>query len=535
MEFRYMEYKNGQFVSGYTQSDKVFEGYVATRQDGTKVVLNENSKWIRVENLKLVKIIESGDSDILQNRVNDDLNKCDLDKLANLSDDELLKLGDGREKELKSKGLDVSDGDYSNRFMTAVKAQNDANEINAGNLTVSAALEKYKNSKEIDIKNRLKRVLQENYELEDDFTLTDVGFEDFLHDEDSFGMTEDALEDAKTFIDTAYIDTWNEDDLVDEIGESYEVSDGEAAAFVDEYANDDYMDDDLYNDYMDDDLYNDYDDGLFDDEGIENRQRDYYEAVIENEIDTFETETGIFNEEAIFEHLCRKFGYSDRKAALRESTKDYSMAIVNLWEAVSKDDSGIYSMAEMVIAITGQVPSISGSSILENIRNDYVSRMQDNGSRFWKGLYQAAGAYNKIASNGFTQKPADFDENVATCGKQLQRIMNYINKSSAHALMASAQNTNKNTNPEQLVKSLRASDGKKLASEFIDAITKTGPEGAKIMASKVGQAFSADILAAITSEKADSMNIKTSQVIAQVQKASAQVPVARQSVVTQNA
>lgn len=158
-----MEFQNGQYISAYTANDTLFEGKVYTRKDGTKVCLREDKKWLPIDKLKMVKIIESEiDSTDIQSLIDDDIGKCDMDKIGQLDDSALEKLGQSREDELIHSGIKMDKGAYSQGFISKVKASKVADDANAGNISTSAALEKYKQSKDVDIEKRINQTLKEN-------------------------------------------------------------------------------------------------------------------------------------------------------------------------------------------------------------------------------------------------------------------------------------------------------------------------------------------------------------------------------------
>lgn len=205
-----MEYQNGQFLSAYTKNDTLFEGNVYTRLDGTKVVLNEDKKWLPVSELKNIRLIQEADEDDddIQSLVDSDIGKCDIDKLSALDDNTLGKVGDNRENELIKSGVKINKGDYSTRFTNSVKANSLAKDANAGNISVSTALEKYKQSKDVNIDMRIKKTLKESFE-DDDFLDGGFGANDYDTDiSDDETDTFDEFDD-EDFND--YDDTYDED------------------------------------------------------------------------------------------------------------------------------------------------------------------------------------------------------------------------------------------------------------------------------------------------------------------------------------
>lgn len=225
-----MEYQNGQFLSAYTKNDTLFEGNVYTRLDGTKVVLNEDKKWLPISELKEIRLIqEAADEDQdIQKLVDADIGKCDIDKLSSLDDGTLGKVGDNRESELIKSGIKINKGDYSTKFANSVKANSIAKDANAGNISVSTALEKYKQSKEVDIDMRIKKTLKESFEdfLDDDFGVAD--YEDDFSEDESNTFDEFDDEDFNDYddiydedIDDVIVDKQEDDLLFDDAFENF--------------------------------------------------------------------------------------------------------------------------------------------------------------------------------------------------------------------------------------------------------------------------------------------------------------------------
>lgn len=227
-----MEYQNGQFLSAYTKNDTLFEGNVYTRLDGTKVVLNEDKKWLPISELKEIRLIqEAADEDEdIQKLVDADIGKCDIDKLSSLDDGTLGKVGDNRESELIKSGIKINKGDYSTRFTNSVKANSIAKDANAGNISVSTALEKYKQSKNVDIDMRIKKTLKESFEdddlLDDDFGVAD--YEDNFSEDETDIFDEFDDEDFSDFndiydedVDDVIVDKQEDDLLYDDAFENF--------------------------------------------------------------------------------------------------------------------------------------------------------------------------------------------------------------------------------------------------------------------------------------------------------------------------
>ena len=108
------------------------------------------------------------------------------------------------EKELKSAGMKFNDGDYASRFISGVKAKTTQDDVDAGVISVSTALEKYKNSKQIDLEARLHKALRESDIFEDDEEIEDDIIEQTLIGHGEFGLADDKAEDAIEEVINAY-------------------------------------------------------------------------------------------------------------------------------------------------------------------------------------------------------------------------------------------------------------------------------------------------------------------------------------------
>jgi hypothetical protein len=292
-----MEYQNGQFLSAYTKNDTLFEGNVYTRLDGTKVVLNEDKKWLPISELKEIRLIQEANDDDqdIQKLVDADIGKCDIDKLSSLDDGTLGKVGDNRENELIKSGIKINKGDYSTKFTNSVKANSIAKDANAGNISISTALEKYKQSKNVDIDMRIKNTLKESFE-DDDLLDDDFGVEDY---EDNFSEDE-----------TDTFDEFDDEDFSD---------------FSDIYDEDV---DDVIVDKQEDDLL--YDDAFesFD----ESKIREEVDKEFEAAFDEFEESVVRYDTSKLYEFICDKFGYEVEK-----DVSNFEEAVFNLEEAEVKN------------------------------------------------------------------------------------------------------------------------------------------------------------------------------------------------------
>lgn len=292
-----MEYQNGQFLSAYTKNDTLFEGNVYTRLDGTKVVLNEDKKWLPISELKEIRLIQEANDDDqdIQKLVDADIGKCDIDKLSSLDDGTLGKVGDNRENELIKSGIKINKGDYSTKFTNSVKANSIAKDANAGNISISTALEKYKQSKNVDIDMRIKKTLKESFE-DDDLLDDDFGVADY---EDNFSEDETDIFDEfddEDFSD--YSDIYDED--------------------VDDVIVDKQEDDLLY-----DDAFESFD---------ESKIREEVDKEFETAFDEFEESVVRYDTSKLYEFICDKFGYEAEK-----DISNFEEAVFNLEEAEVKN------------------------------------------------------------------------------------------------------------------------------------------------------------------------------------------------------
>lgn len=336
-----MDYQNGQFISAYTANDTLFEGKVFTRKDGTKVCLREDNKWLPLDKLKMIRVVEGTiDTSDIQSLIDDDIGKCDMDKIGKLDDGALEKLGASREDELIRSGVKMDKGAYSQGFISKVKAQKVADDANAGNISTSTALEKYKQSKDIDIKQRINQTLKEN-------------LLDPLDDEDVPDPIYDSIDDENATFDEDYIDessTLDENDFSEEDDPlfGYGEDDGQdwdaIEDAVENFDEDDIMEDDFtmnYTAFMNESKGNggydrqkdkDYDDALseMDKKGkslpdspapkqeessddVLARLRNKIAEKVDNEvaaaIDRY-IENSEAIEEAIVPYICKEFGVS---------------------------------------------------------------------------------------------------------------------------------------------------------------------------------------------------------------------------------
>jgi hypothetical protein len=292
-----MEYQNGQFLSAYTKNDTLFEGNVYTRLDGTKVVLNEDKKWLPISELKEIRLIQEANDDDqdIQKLVDADIVKCDIDKLSSLDDGTLGKVGDNRENELIKSGIKISKGDYSTKFTNSVKANSIAKDANAGNISISTALEKYKQSKNVDIDMRIKKTLKESFE-DDDLLDDDFGVEDY---EENFSEDE-----TDTF---------------------------------DEFDDEDFSDfSDIYDEDVDDVIVDKQEDDLLYDDAFENfdesKIREEVDKEFEAAFDEFEESVVRYDTSKLYEFICDKFGYEAEK-----DVSNFEEAVFNLEEAEVKN------------------------------------------------------------------------------------------------------------------------------------------------------------------------------------------------------
>lgn len=356
-----MDYKDGSVVSGYTENDILVEGVVKTNEQGKKVILTEDFNWTYLSEMKIVKLVEEDEeTKALQARVDDDINNLDLDKISSVDEKELEKIGSDREKELKSAGMKFNDGDYASRFISGVKAKTTQDDVDAGIISVSTALEKYKNSKQIDLEARLHKALRESDIFEDDEEIEDDIIEQTLIGHGEFGLAddkaEDAIEEARNLLELEDRETVKEYLLT-----NYEIADEEADKIISEaeLEEDDILsDDESFNIDIDDeeddspllDMFGNTDsddiDDVYDDieeeqlenslseEKLEDEITDQVESEIESVIDDYEQDADIYDEMALYERICDAFNYKEKLNLLKEANNIISEAVLLLRDKI---------------------------------------------------------------------------------------------------------------------------------------------------------------------------------------------------------
>lgn len=358
-----MEYKDGSVVSGYTANDILVEGVVKTNEQGDKVILTEDFNWAYLSEMKIVKLVEEDEeTKALQARVDDDINNLDLDKISSVDDKELEKIGSDREKELKSAGMKFNDGDYASRFISGVKAKTTQDEVDAGIISVSTALEKYKNSKQVDLEARLHKALRESdiFDNIDEDIENDI-IEQTLTGHSEFGLADDraqdAIEEAKNLLELE-----DEETVKEYLVANYEIADDEADRIISEaqsIEDDDILSDDesfnididnedddspvldMFND-TDEDTVNDvYDDieeeeleNTLSEEKLEDEITDQVESEIESVIDDYEQDADIYDEMALYERICDAFNYKEKLNLLKEANNVISEAVLLLRDKI---------------------------------------------------------------------------------------------------------------------------------------------------------------------------------------------------------
>lgn len=139
-----------KIVSAYDYNDKLVEGEIYKNKKGELFIINEFGEYLKSDEIKTFRIVEDLDDSEVQDKVNDDLNQLDIEnnkKLKSLSDTDVEKTGEEREKELKASGMAIKDGAYKDKFVSSVKAAKTAGDMAAGNVSNSEA---FKNLKESD-------------------------------------------------------------------------------------------------------------------------------------------------------------------------------------------------------------------------------------------------------------------------------------------------------------------------------------------------------------------------------------------------
>ena len=129
-------------VSAYDFNDKLFEGKVYTNKNGESFIINKFGESLSTKNIKTYRLYEELEDDQVQDVVEKELNELNINdnsKLKDLSPEELEKTAEKREAELKAEGMDISDGDYKDKFVASVNAANAMDGVSAGTTSDSEA------------------------------------------------------------------------------------------------------------------------------------------------------------------------------------------------------------------------------------------------------------------------------------------------------------------------------------------------------------------------------------------------------------
>jgi len=130
-------------VSAYDFNDRLIEGKVYTNKKGESFIINELGESLSTKDIKTYRLYEEIENNEVQDLVKKDLNDLNIDdnkKLKDLTDTDLEKTADEREKELQNQGVEIKDGEYKNSFIADVNAAKAMDGVENGTISDSVAL-----------------------------------------------------------------------------------------------------------------------------------------------------------------------------------------------------------------------------------------------------------------------------------------------------------------------------------------------------------------------------------------------------------
>jgi hypothetical protein len=130
-------------VSAYDFNDRLIEGKIYTNKKGESFIINELGESLSTKDIKTYRLYEEIENNEVQDLVKKDLNDLNLDdnkKLKDLTDTDLEKTADEREKELQNQGVEIKDGEYKNSFIADVNAAKAMDGVENGTTSDSVAL-----------------------------------------------------------------------------------------------------------------------------------------------------------------------------------------------------------------------------------------------------------------------------------------------------------------------------------------------------------------------------------------------------------
>lgn len=130
-------------VSAYDFNDRLIEGKIYTNKKGESFIINELGESLSTKDIKTYRLYEEIENNEVQDLVKKDLNDLNIDdnkKLKDLTDTDLEKTADEREKELQNQGVEIKDGEYKNSFIADVNAAKAMDGVENGTTSDSVAL-----------------------------------------------------------------------------------------------------------------------------------------------------------------------------------------------------------------------------------------------------------------------------------------------------------------------------------------------------------------------------------------------------------
>ncbi len=130
-------------VSAYDFNDRLIEGKIYTNKKGESFIINKFGESLSTKNIKTYRLYEEIEDEEVQDLVKKDLNDLNIDdnkKLKDLTDTDLEKTAEEREKELQTQGVDIKDDEYKNKFIADVNAAKAMNGVENGTTSDSVAL-----------------------------------------------------------------------------------------------------------------------------------------------------------------------------------------------------------------------------------------------------------------------------------------------------------------------------------------------------------------------------------------------------------
>ena len=363
---KFSRFMDGQEVSAYTQNDKPYTGRVYKNNEGIKVVVDEDGKWIKLTELKAVKQVGRKLNEEAEQDFADQAKKFNDYFTTTFDSDKVSKADDKVKDKIINQYIDSSDDNVirtaKDEFAKTCKDQINGklaqDKIDAGNSTPDLEIEKLKkensddsntlaesliNSKDIQKSILKERELKKEQQLreaalgEDANVDVDMSDDDVIDSDfsssmdyqapaDDYGMDDEHQFEATDACDEMLAQGKSKDEIINYLTTEFEISNDEA--------------EDLYNSLADDDLFNnsseenasvpitDEDTGNnFDFDAISDSVDDEFE----NQLDNFEASGKPYTDEGMVNEIAAHFGL-DGTSALHECNNCPQDAILKLAE-----------------------------------------------------------------------------------------------------------------------------------------------------------------------------------------------------------